>query len=185
MDCSVPGSSFTSSMCFLRTYCICVTTVTCVVRVGSANHPCLSGRGHCAQICIPHGRNGRRCGCSVGYRLQGETECRPFDSFALVSQLKMARGFDLHSGQEAMVPIAGKGDLISITWWTKASSTTLNTIQLCFSLLTFQGSCTSKVLSSRVHSSQNKTSCRTVIMVVPCKFIVFVPGVFDTVATTL
>ena len=77
--------------------------------LGSANHPCLSSRGNCAQICIPHGRNGRKCGCSVGYKKDGETGCTPYSSYALVSQLKMARGFDLEQGAEAMVPIAGKG----------------------------------------------------------------------------
>ena len=35
--------------------------------------------------------------------------CRPYKSYALVSQLKKARGFDLaDSGKEAMTPIAGK-----------------------------------------------------------------------------
>ncbi len=72
-------------------------------------HPCLKNRGNCAQICLPYGKGQRRCGCSVGYELEGETECRPSQSFALVSQLKMARGFDIETGKEAMVPISGKG----------------------------------------------------------------------------
>ena len=80
-------------------------------RQPSANHPCFTNRGGCAHICIPNGRDKRTCGCSIGYsRGDKETECRPYKSYALVSQLKKARGFDLaDSGKEAMTPIAGKG----------------------------------------------------------------------------
>ena len=70
----------------------------------------MSNRGGCNHICIPYGRNERKCGCSVGYkRGDTETECVQYDSYAIVSQLQMARGFDLKENQEAMVPISGKG----------------------------------------------------------------------------
>ena len=43
----------------------------------------------------------------------GATECEPYDSFAVVSQLSVARGFDLspNSGNavESMVPVTGDG----------------------------------------------------------------------------
>ena len=61
-------------------------------------------------IIIISGRNERKCGCSVGYkRGDTETECVQYDSYAIVSQLQMARGFDLKEKKEAMVPISGKG----------------------------------------------------------------------------
>ena len=84
-------------------------------RRGQNSHPCSSNRGGCEQICIPDGRNQRVCGCSVGYKKDGETQCVAYDSFAMVSQLKKARGFDLNGPEdrsnvkEAMVPIAGPG----------------------------------------------------------------------------
>ena len=84
-------------------------------RQRSANHPCLTNRGGCSHICIPFGRNQRKCGCSIGYvRGDSETDCKPYKTYAIVSQLDMARGFDLSSGNaaEAMVPIAGKGHKI-------------------------------------------------------------------------
>ena len=79
---------------------------------GSPDHPCLSGNGDCRHICIPLGANKRKCGCSVGYTVgDTEIECRQHNSFAVVSQLKTARGFDLSNGGDAMVPIAGKGKI--------------------------------------------------------------------------
>ena len=77
-------------------------------RQRSSNHPCLRNRGGCTHICIPYGRNQRKCGCSVGYKTgDTETDCQPYDSYAVVSQLQMARGFDLNGAMEAMVPITG------------------------------------------------------------------------------
>ena len=74
------------------------------------NHPCLRNRGGCTHICIPFGRNQRKCGCSVGYKTgDTETDCVSYDSYAVVSQLKMARGFDLNENAESMVPITGSG----------------------------------------------------------------------------
>ncbi|XP_040583657.2 LOW QUALITY PROTEIN: low-density lipoprotein receptor-related protein 2 [Lepeophtheirus salmonis] len=79
-------------------------------RQRSATHPCLSNRGGCEHICIPFVKNQRKCGCSIGY-IQGEseTDCVPFDSFIVISQLQSARGFNIKQNKEAMVPITGKG----------------------------------------------------------------------------
>jgi low density lipoprotein receptor-related protein 5/6 len=80
---------------------------------GSPDHPCLTNRGGCSHICIPLGANQRKCGCSVGYTIgETETECKQYTAFAVVSQLKSARGFDLTNSAEAMVPISGKGNFI-------------------------------------------------------------------------
>ena len=79
-------------------------------RQRSLEHPCLTNHGGCTQICIPHGRNKRKCGCSVGYQVgDSEIDCKPYDSYAVISQLKMARGFDVNENAEAMVPISGPG----------------------------------------------------------------------------
>ena len=53
-----------------------------------------------------------RCACSVGYttRDSDATACQAYDSFAVVSQLSVARGFDLaNNNAEAMVPVTGDG----------------------------------------------------------------------------
>ena len=75
------------------------------------SHPCLTNQGGCNHICIPAGNNKRTCGCSVGFQKTpgSETGCQPYTSFAIVSQLKLARGFSLKDHKEAMMPISGKG----------------------------------------------------------------------------
>ena len=86
-------------------------------RQRSLDHPCLTNRGGCAQICIPFGKNQRKCGCSVGYQTgDTDTECTPYESYAVVSQLKLARGFDVNQNAEAMVPISGKIYILKMTW---------------------------------------------------------------------
>ena len=83
---------------------------------GSPDHPCLTNRGGCSHICIPLGSSQRKCGCSVGYTIgETDTECKQYSSFAVVSQLKTARGFDLNNSAEAMVPISGKGKTLNFT----------------------------------------------------------------------
>ena len=47
------------------------------------------------------------------YVLVAETKCEKYKSFAVVSQLKLARGFGIDDQGEAMMPIAGKGNFIS------------------------------------------------------------------------
>ena len=43
-----------------------------------------------------------------------ELECSPYESFAIVSQLKLARGFSLSDQGEAMMPISGKGEILTL-----------------------------------------------------------------------
>ncbi|UYV70470.1 hypothetical protein LAZ67_7003147 [Cordylochernes scorpioides] len=74
------------------------------------NHPCRGpSNGGCAHLCIPAGGNKRHCLCSTGYLPDGETSCKPYHSFAIVSELDKARGFSLEDHAEAMAPIAGPG----------------------------------------------------------------------------
>lgn len=77
-----------------------------------SNHPCLSNQGGCDHICIPAANNQRTCGCSVGFqkRANDDTHCNPYSSYAIVSQLSLARGFSLKDQGEAMMPISGKGE---------------------------------------------------------------------------
>ena len=66
-------------------------------RQRSLEHPCLKNRGGCTQICIPHERNQRKCGCSVGYQTgDSETECTAYSSYAVVSQLKLGKSIFLY-----------------------------------------------------------------------------------------
>ena len=76
-----------------------------------SNHPCLTNQGGCDHICIPAADNQRTCGCSVGFqkRANDDTSCLPYSSYAIVSQLSLARGFSLKDQGEAMMPISGKG----------------------------------------------------------------------------
>ena len=76
-----------------------------------SNHPCLTNQGGCDHICIPAADNQRTCGCSVGFqkRANNDTSCLPYSSYAIVSQLSLARGFSLKDQGEAMMPISGKG----------------------------------------------------------------------------
>ena len=77
-----------------------------------SNHPCLTNQGGCDHICIPAADNQRTCGCSVGFqkRANDDTSCLPYSSYAIVSQLSLARGFSLKDQGEAMMPISGKGE---------------------------------------------------------------------------
>lgn len=77
-----------------------------------SNHPCLTNQGGCDHICIPAADNQRTCGCSVGFqkRANDDTGCLPYSSYAIVSQLSLARGFSLKDQGEAMMPISGKGE---------------------------------------------------------------------------
>ena len=53
-------------------------------RQRNLDHPCLSNRGGCAQICIPYGRNQRKCGCSIGYQIgDTDTECKNFENLTV------------------------------------------------------------------------------------------------------
>ncbi|XP_046609747.1 low-density lipoprotein receptor-related protein 2 isoform X1 [Neodiprion virginianus] len=72
-------------------------------------HPCLMNNGGCDQICLPSTSWTSVCACSVGYKKVGNTACEPFQTFAVVSQLDVVRGYSLKDAKEAMVPIAGPG----------------------------------------------------------------------------
>ena len=86
-------------------------------------NPCLSNQGNCDHFCIPAEGNQRKCGCSVGFQKSPGSQsgsCEKYDSFAVVSQLSLARGFSLEgTPREAMMPISGKGEsriFISLIW---------------------------------------------------------------------
>lgn len=72
------------------------------------DHPCLQNNGGCEQLCIPAEGRSRTCACGIGYK-KNEINCSPFRSFAVVSQLDIARGYSLKDSSEAMVPISGPG----------------------------------------------------------------------------
>lgn len=74
-----------------------------------SSHPCMVGNGGCEHICIPKINNLRVCRCSTGYQPEEETKCKPYKSFAIVSQLEIVRGYSLEEAAEAMTPIAGTG----------------------------------------------------------------------------
>ena len=73
------------------------------------NHPCVINNGGCEHLCIPASLNNRTCRCSLGSRKEGETRCMPYKSFAIVSQLNVARGYSLEDSAEGMIPISGTG----------------------------------------------------------------------------
>ena len=73
-------------------------------------HPCLQqNNGGCEQFCIPAEYHNRVCSCSTGYKKVQDTQCVPFKSFLVISQLDLVRGFGLqeNTSGEAMVPITG------------------------------------------------------------------------------
>lgn len=47
--------------------------------------------------------------CGTGYQSDGESGCKAYQSFAIVSELEKARGFSLEDHSEAMSPISGSG----------------------------------------------------------------------------
>lgn len=77
--------------------------------LGTESHPCRAANGNCEQICVPLGGSTRKCLCGSGFTTDGETRCKAYRSFAIVSQLEKARGFSLLDHGEAMSPIAGPG----------------------------------------------------------------------------
>ena len=82
-------------------------------RPKNSGNPCLTNQGGCDHFCIPAENNQRKCGCSVGFQKENNgdsTSCKKYTSFAVVSQLSLARGFSISDQhQEAMMPIAGAG----------------------------------------------------------------------------
>ncbi|KFM82299.1 Low-density lipoprotein receptor-related protein 2, partial [Stegodyphus mimosarum] len=78
-------------------------------RPSSDNHQCHKNNGDCQQLCIPLANNKRKCLCGTGFQSDGETGCKAYQSFAIVSELEKARGFGLEDASEAMAPISGAG----------------------------------------------------------------------------
>lgn len=77
--------------------------------LASENHQCKKNNGDCQQLCIPLAFNKRKCMCGTGFQSDGETGCKAYRSFAIISELEKARGFSLDDHSEAMVPISGSG----------------------------------------------------------------------------
>lgn len=59
---------------------------------------------NCDHICIPTNNRGRKCACSLGYKLTSETTCSNYKSFLIIAQEDRIRGIGDDS-IEAMVPI--------------------------------------------------------------------------------
>ncbi|XP_064102114.1 low-density lipoprotein receptor-related protein 2-like [Macrobrachium nipponense] len=78
-------------------------------RPASPGSPCKVGNGGCEHICIPKSNKQRSCRCTTGYKPDGEKACKPYEKFAIVSQLEIVRGYSLDGAGEAMSPIAGPG----------------------------------------------------------------------------
>lgn len=72
-------------------------------------HPCMTQNGACEHFCLPSEGGSRTCACGMGYKKENEITCTPYKSFAVVSQLDVARGYSLKDSTDAMVPIAGPG----------------------------------------------------------------------------
>ncbi|XP_022104410.1 low-density lipoprotein receptor-related protein 2-like isoform X2 [Acanthaster planci] len=82
-----------------------------VARPGPTSNACTESNGGCQHLCLPTGPNTRACGCAVGFILESDgITCGNLSSFAVVSQLKVTRGFGLEGTDhpEAMVPIGGR-----------------------------------------------------------------------------
>ncbi|CAA9998006.1 unnamed protein product [Nesidiocoris tenuis] len=83
-------------------------TFTIFKKRPASQHPCLTNNGGCEQLCIPAENNQRVCACSVGYRKDDNT-CGNYNTFAVVTQLDIIRGYSLDDSSEAIVPISGQG----------------------------------------------------------------------------
>ncbi len=58
------------------------------------DHPCRSNNGECVHICVPTtGGQRHKCVCGTGFTLEGDTRCKPYDSFLLITQDKEIRGY--------------------------------------------------------------------------------------------
>lgn len=84
-------------------------TLTIYKKRVTGDHPCFINNGGCEQICLPASGGTRVCACGMEYRKVSDTSCEPFKTFAVVTQLDVARGYSLKDAKEAMVPISGMG----------------------------------------------------------------------------
>ena len=84
-------------------------TLTIYKKRATGSHSCLVNNGGCDHMCLPSAGGTRVCACGMEYRKVGDTKCEAFTTFAVVTQLDVARGYSLKNAKEAMVPIAGIG----------------------------------------------------------------------------
>lgn len=84
-------------------------TLTIYKKRATGSHPCLTNNGDCEQLCLPASGGTRVCACGMEYKKVTETRCEPYKTFAVVTQLDVARGYSLKDSKEAMIPIAGLG----------------------------------------------------------------------------
>jgi len=84
-------------------------TLTIYKKRATGHHPCLINNGGCEQLCLPASGGTRVCACGMEYRKISDTRCESYKTFAVVTQLDVARGYSLKDSKEAMVPIAGVG----------------------------------------------------------------------------
>ncbi|XP_014481783.1 PREDICTED: low-density lipoprotein receptor-related protein 2 [Dinoponera quadriceps] len=84
-------------------------TLTIYKKRATGSHPCLINNGGCEQLCLPASGGTRVCACGMEYRKISDTRCEPYKTFAVVTQLDVARGYSLKDSKEAMIPIAGVG----------------------------------------------------------------------------
>lgn len=84
-------------------------TLTIYKKRATGSHPCLISNGGCEQLCLPASGGTRVCACGMEYRKVSDTRCEPYKTFAVVTQLDVARGYSLKDSKEAMVPITGVG----------------------------------------------------------------------------
>ncbi|KAK0162271.1 hypothetical protein PV327_008621 [Microctonus hyperodae] len=75
----------------------------------TGSHPCLDNNGGCQQLCLPSAGGRNVCACSMEYKMVGGTKCEPYTTFAVVTQLDVAKGYSLNDDKEAMIPITGTG----------------------------------------------------------------------------
>lgn len=84
-------------------------TLTIYKKRATGSHPCLINNGGCEQLCLPASGGTRVCACGMEYKKVTETRCEPYKTFAVVTQLDVARGYSLKDSKEAMIPITGSG----------------------------------------------------------------------------
>ncbi|XP_072435639.1 low-density lipoprotein receptor-related protein 2a isoform X3 [Chiloscyllium punctatum] len=79
-------------------------------RSAGSSNGCSNNIGMCEQLCLPRPNGGSTCACTTGYHINPDNKtCSSFDSFLIVSQLSVIRGFNLDASDhsEAMVPVGG------------------------------------------------------------------------------
>lgn len=73
---------------------------------------CSTNNGGCPHLCLPKPNEQKTCACTTGFiPSQDGSQCKQYDSYAIVSSSKFIRGFHINSSDhsEAMVPV-GAGE---------------------------------------------------------------------------